>query len=354
MIDWYTGLIGYDASGIDTGRVLIVSPGGEITFSTDRWIKAVGSYNSTIQLRPASCTLEMLKSANKHDLICSDTCLEVSGNPSKFLQGHNVFGPSVSSLGPVVQGIIRALPGQFRPKNADDPRWPALNRRRVDVTTSIRMGNHREVHDFISHAQTEMRSHHRKQQSGLTGASTVSWGAGSDRWMLTAYCKLCELLKHPLADPLMNTSIGDFADGLLRIELRLYTKELKPKGTLFESIIWEYYDRIEVGVMKEDVESKVLAMRSPVRMIYELWLDGHDVSPSSGYLKRAAFYKYRKEILEVTGQDISNLPVKKNKGDVSRDIFGSGWLKEHEVKELPDNLKKYLYEPGKSPVWERE
>jgi len=350
MIDWYKGLIGFNASRLDTGRVLVIAPGGEITFTSDRWQKVIGSYESTIRVKPAVSTPGMRSAADRLNFVCSSTVFEIDGNPSKFLQGHNVFGPSVASLGPIVQGIIRALPGELRPPDADSPLYPSVHRQRVDVTTSIRMDSHAMVHEFIEHAQEETRSRHRYHQGGLTGSTTVSWGAGSTRWMITCYCKLCELDKHPPVDRVMYDLLRVYAEGLLRIELRLFTKELKPRGTLFESIIWDFFGRIEVGVMKEDVDKRALNLRPPVRLIYDHWLSGHDVSLASGYLKRAAFYKYRKEILEVTGQDISLPPVKK-KGKVSREMFTAEWLKEHEVKEVPEHLQKYLYQPGPSPVW---
>lgn len=350
MFDWYTGLIGYNAENLETGRILVLSPGGEINFSSERWRKVTGSYESSLQIKKDSSTPEMRAAADKHNLVCSPTVFKMSGNPTKFLQGHNVFGPSVVSLAPIVQGIIRNLPGDLRPPDADSNLWPSVHRIRIDVTTSISMENHNIVHEWISHAQQETRSRHRRQQSGLTGSTTVSWGTGSSRWMITAYCKYCELEKHPPSDLVFYEQLREYADGLLRIELRLMRKELKERGTLDESLIWQYFDRIQVGVIKDDIETGISSMRPSVKNIYTLWLDGHDVSPASGRIKRAAFYKYRKEILEATGQDISLPPVKKVKSG-AREQFNVEFLKAHEVKEIPEHLQKYLLKPGDSPIW---
>jgi len=345
VIDWFTGLIGYDASRLKPGKVLILNPGGEITLSFDRWVDAFGSYDDRIKIKPELPTLDMVRSGFFSSLDkMPGLVFKLSGDPVKYLQGHNVFGPSVVSTIPVLEEVISRLPYPLRLEEVFNDSPVPIHPMRVDVTTSIRMDSHAMVHEFIQHAQHEMRSRHRLQ-GGLTKPSTVSFGITSTRWKLIIYCKFCELLNHPAKDPVMQAALLDYADGLLRIEVRLLRKELKDRVCLDESIIWDFYDRIEVGVMKDNADKEALNLRPPVRLIYNHWLDGHDVSPVSGYLKRAAFYKYRKEILEATGQDIS-LPLVKRKNGVSRDVFGSDYLKAHEVIEVPAHLQKYLFRPG--------
>jgi len=354
MLDWYDGLVGYDASGLDTGKVLVLSPGGELMQITDRWARAVGSYEEHIQIKPHVALIDMTEAARKYNLICFPVCYRIQGNPSKYLQGHNVFGPPVRSLGPIVQEVVRRLPAEFSSLSSDDNRWPAVHRTRVDVTTSIRMDNHAEVHEWIEQAKAETRSRHRKRQvqSGLIGATTVSWGLGSKRWMIKAYCKACELKEHPPLRQEMFKDLAEYAEGLLRIELELHRKELKDRGTLDESLIWEFFDRIEVGVMKDDIEKEIQKLSPRVRQIYLLWRDGHDVSTAAGFYKRASFYNYRKQILKATGEDIS-LPPRKKRGSIKRNQFSSEYLQEHEVKNenIPEHLQKHLYQPPESPIW---
>lgn len=352
MIDWFAGLVGYDAQGLKLGLVQVISPAGEITLQKEGWIKAMGSYESSVQLSRDSSTPGMRKSAEPGELVCNSSVYKLSGNPSKFLQGHNVFGPSVALLVPLVQAVFRRLHEGLSASDVGSCLMPAVSRNRVDVTTSIRMDSDAMVHEFIHHAQLETRSRHKHHQGGLTGSSTMTWGVSSKRWMITVYCKHCELSKHPLADPGMQADLLEYSAGLLRVELRLYTKELVKRETLSEALIWDFYDRIEVGVMKTDADDKAKTLRPPVRLLYEHWRDGHDVSPASGFIKRAAFYKYRKEILEATGQDISLAPVKKCNA-VSREMFSTEWLRAHEVKEVPEHLQKYLWKPGEPSPGER-
>ncbi|GAI58142.1 unnamed protein product, partial [marine sediment metagenome] len=146
----------------------------------------------------------------------------------------------------------------------------------------------------------------------MTGPGTVYWQA-KQHWKIRAYCKYCELDIHPPSDELMFKRLKEYSEGLLRIEVELHRPELKDRGTLDENesgtpddlIIWRYFNKIEVGVMKRDADKGKLTLRPPVKAIYELWLAGYDVTPVSGYCKRATFYRYRKQIKEATGQDIS-------------------------------------------------
>ena len=350
MFDWFDGLVGYDTQYLDTGKLILLDPGGEVTLITDRWADAVGSYEEQIRLKPYPSTPDMTAAARKHDFICAPVCFRMQGNPSKFLQGHNVFGPAARSLGPAIRDVFRDLPAGIRPADADDNRWAAVHRMRVDVTTSIRMDNDAAVHEWIAAAQAETRSKHRQRQAGLAGPTTVTWGIGSERWQLVAYCKACEFEKHRPRREDIYLDLRDYVEGLLRIELRLHRKELKDRGTLDESLIWEFFERIEVGIMKDDIGKAVSKLRLPVRLIYQSWLDGHDVSLATGMYKRATFYKYRKEILAATGQDISLPPVKEG-GSVKREQFSTDYLKAHEETEVPEQLRKYLYQPGESPIW---
>jgi hypothetical protein len=355
MIDWFTGLVGYNSFALKTGKMLWLTVDGDIELDVDRWVKVPGSFESSIELKPYPVNDDMVKAARKHLLLPPvPRVFRISGNPTKFLQGHNVFGPPVASLGPVIREVMRRLPGKYRPPDVDSPFLPTVQRSRVDVTTSIRMDNHNAVHEWITHAKQETRSKHRGIKSGLTGPSTMSWGFGSRRWNMTAYCKRCELdKKPPRISENHNASLFDFADGLLRIELRLQSLELKDRGTLNESIIWTYFDRIEVGVMKKDAAKGIEKLRPPVKAIYKLWLAGENVQPVSGLVKRASFYQYRKEILEATGQDISLDPVKKKPAAGAREQFGVDYLKAREIKngDIPANLQEILFKPGDSPTY---
>ena len=81
MIDWVTAELACLHWPIDAGRVLKISPNQDIEWETRCRASVTGSYESSISLKSVG--------GNGRG---QATHILLSGNPSKFLQGHNVFG----------------------------------------------------------------------------------------------------------------------------------------------------------------------------------------------------------------------------------------------------------------------
>lgn len=344
MIDWYTGLVGYDGSALRLNSVCELTPAGEVLWTSERKLQVRGSYDASVLIGRSLPTKGMLLATDKYGLECMPSCIYLSGNPSKFLQGHNVFGPSVASLSPVIQATIRGLPGEIRPVDADSTAWPAVHRSRVDITTSVDLGDHRLVHEWLRTAATNTRSRHGR---ALVSGDTVYWGKNSRRWTLKAYCKACELKEHGPGDLLFRSELEKYCQGQLRIELTLRTLELKPRGTLDESLIWEYMNRVEVGVMKAEVRIDAVQpdLSRPVQYTLSRWIAGEDVRHS---LPRRTFYNHRLAILDKLGLDIS---LNFEKKTAERVVFDLDYLKAHEIKVIPSTFQGKLFKPASSPVW---
>jgi hypothetical protein len=351
MIDWYSGLVGYDGSALRLNKVLELTPDGDIKWSSERKLKAVGSYDSSVYLGRSVPSNDMLSATSKYDLECMPVCLYLSGNPSKFLQGHNVFGPSVSALGPVIQATVRGLPGELRPADSDSPLLPAVSRTRVDITTSVDLGNHRLVHEWLHTAATNTRSRHGRAEiddrhgRNLVSGDTVYWGKHSRRWTMKAYCKACELRQHGPGDLVFRSALEDYCQGQLRLELTLRSLELKPRGTLDESIIWEFMDKIEVGVMKANENVSHPDLPEIVQFTLSRWIAGEDLRHSLPIRK---FQRHRRAILDKLGLDISLSYEKKT---AERQVFDLDYLKAHEIKIVPDLFQGKLFKPERSPVF---
>jgi hypothetical protein len=346
VIDWFTGIVGYSGELLKLNRVCELTPVGEILWTTERKLQVRGSYDASVQLGRSVPTADMLVASRKYDLECVPSCLVLSGNPSKFLQGHNVFGPSVASLSPVVQAVIRGLPGEIRPADADSELWPALHRSRVDITTSVDIGSHKIVHEWLRTAGTSTRSRHGR---AFVSGDTVYWGQHSRRWTLKAYCKFCELRDHGPGDLKLRDMLMEYCEGQLRLELTLRGMELKERGTLDESLVWEFFKRIEVGVMKKKITIGEYKgdTKLPDSMQFTLsrWIAGEDVRHS---LPERKFYRHRRRILDELGVDISLNYEKKQAEAV---VFDLDYLRAHEIKLLPAQMQGLLFKPGKSPVW---
>lgn len=342
MIDWFAGPVGYNGLALQLDRICELTPDDQIRWTIEKKMQARGSYDASIQIGRAVPTDGMLKAAREHNLLINPVCLAISGNPSKFLQGHNVFGPSVASLGPVVQAVVRSLPDGIRPDDSTSDLWPAVHRSRVDITTSVDLSSHELVHEWLDTAGKSTRSRHgRPMMSG----DTVYWGKHSRRWTMKAYCKFCELQQHPIVNRQLMQQLLEYCRGQLRLELCLRTPELKPRGTLHEDLIWEFMKKIEVGVMKKEVNVSGPNLSPIVQYTLSRWIAGEDVRHS---LFKTTFYRHRKAILDELGLDIS---LNYEKKTAERICFDLEYLKAHEIKIPPTFLQAWLFRPKNGPEW---
>lgn len=337
MIDWFSGYVGYDASAISLGRFLEVEPGGVLVRDRNRWETARGSWETGVQVTRAGVTDDMLRASRELAYhLGSDQVLKVSGNPSKFLQGHNAAGPSVSLLGPVVQALVRAFPEGLRPADADAERLPVVQRSRVDVTTAVDLGDHRAVHEWIELAAAKSRSRHGR---AIADHGTVYWGKSSTRWSMKAYCKHCELQKHvpPAVDLLPD--LLEWTRTHLRIELTLRRPELKDRSSLLESVIWEFFAKLEVHEMREKAYSPDIELPARLRMALDCWYNGADLKCT---LPSKTFYRYRKQILEATGIDLL-MPRAAQAEGATAALLGLDELQRREVKDIPARIQRSLF-----------
>ena len=340
MLDWFSGYVGYDASGLAVGRFFLVDAHGQVVRDSPRWETARGSYAAGIQVTQGSPTDRMLADAKAQGFLCSDRqVLRVSGNPSKYLQGHNAAGPSVRLLGPVLQAVVRAFGEGMRPPDADQLALPAVHRSRVDVTTAVDLGSHQAVHEWIELAAATTRSRHGR---AMDSSGTVYWGKNSTRWSIKAYCKHCELQKHRPDDEALLPDLLEWTRTHLRIELTLRRPELRDRGALDESVIWEYFSKLEIRPMK----SRLYApehLRYPLRLVLESWYGGGD--PKS-MLPRRTLYKYRRELIDATGVDIL-LPYSEQHGSRARAaLLGMDELRAREVTDVPARIQRSLFGSG--------
>jgi len=341
MLDWLTGYVGYDASRMALGRFWEVDRHGELVRERNRWETAQGSFESGVQVTKTSPTEAMLAAAREQGFLCAPEVLHVSGNPVKFLQGHNVTGPSVSLLGPVVQGLVRAFPEELRPVDAHEVALPAVHRSRVDLNTMCDMGSHQAVHDWLLLAEGKTRSRHGR---AVNSGGTVYWGQNSTRWSMKAYCKHCELSKHPpVGSPELLAELLEWTRSFLRIELTLRRPELKDRGALSESLIWEFFSKLELNTMRVKTYSDAKAvLPTGMKLALGGWYGGTDLKT---FLPERTFRRYRKEILAVTGIDVA-LPYKEQPAAAAPVLLGMDELLKREVKDVPELIQRSLFGAG--------
>jgi len=344
VLDWYTGLVGYDASNLRLGELRAINRSGEVEWVKDRPEPVRGSFESKVLVGRGTPTEHMRDAAERLNLVINPEVLWVSGNPVKFLQGHNVFGASVQSLAPIIRTFVRNLPADMRPHDADSDLWPAVKRSRVDIAVMIQMENHDDVHAWLQAAGSASRSRHGR---ALVSGDTVYWGMHSRRWSNKAYCKSCELKEHPVADLKLNNQLREYCRAQLRMELTLRTPELKDRGTLGEDLFWEYFERIEFGGIDMSRVKKADDLPEKTQLCFLKWMNGADVRHM--YPTRT-FYYHRRIILDRLGIDISISFCDQEK-IVEHIKYDGEYLRSHEIKTPPDYLQGCLFKPEPCPVY---
>lgn len=296
MIDWVKANLPLsEPLDLPHGRIVRISPDGEIEWDLKMWLEVPSSSGDTrIRLR------------------VSGDLLEVSGNPSKWLGGHNLWG-SDDLVGLTVDMTLAALEAlSARPNAADEARWRAggFGVKLAHVAVMFDLGSDEAVIEYLRWLEGAPASNRRVH--GLLKGSTVSWTTRALR--MKAYHKLGELLdtkglaNHDLRDELLG-----WASGKLRWEVELRSRELR-RLKLDQAALWKEVDATGVALAyaklvemptRQAPRLALLDLPPHLRGTYALWAQGVDLRVS---LSRRTYYRHRKELLAY-GVDISRAPT---------------------------------------------
>lgn len=343
MVDWLTGVVeselwlrsGY--APYDTGRTIEVSPDGVLKTLRKNWLQAEGSFSNKVQLKSVS-----------------GSDLWISGNPSKFFQGHNLFGSGKTSdlffnLGMAVrqQGHHFPSPETFTSSEFLIPRFT-----RVDLTRSYRFPTQKEAAEYLRDVVANSRSRH---GSAIMTGGTGYFGKNSTRWSMKVYLKKEEILStkkgHSLSSSFSNAEkslsgknkkhLIDWADGVVRHELTLRSPEIEklnyPYNTLLSNLeIFEmYYKKIEWNGNTMNLTTEMSETLSPrQQLVFSAWASGKDLR---AILSKTAFYKVRNQLIELCGVDISLPPTIQPNPTKPLRIDSPGWD--------PSPISELFFEP---------
>mgnify|MGYP003516718375 CR=1 FL=1 len=298
MIDWVTMKISCDHDGIiSNGEVVSLSKDGDsIEWSLVKFLPVVGSHDATISIRSIT-----------------QSTIEISGNPVKWLQGHNLFGTS----------DLQRLVWLFFNKLLDIPELhlkPTLEQlhavkmgkltvSRIDINETWFLKDRNEVLAWLRAAGQKMRLKHRG--AGQFKGDTLYWGKGSRRWFLKCYSKGDEInskkSNYPAA--LRTPEMLAYAERALRLELTLKSNQLR-EWQLHEVSNWnadtgkmlllELIKGLEMSDNMRLSDDKLNTLKPSVKMAYFAWLGGQDLKTE---LTRPTFYRYRSQLKEL-GVDI--------------------------------------------------
>lgn len=297
MIDWLTLRV-CSALVVRAGSVLSLTADGEIEWRAEKRVSVEGSHSATITVRQ-----------------CPDfPNLEISGNPSKFLQGHNLFGSD--DLQGVISGFVRAVYCKlgYQPSDLELAAVDAGNVKltRLDVNRNSDFGNEKRALAAVRALAASSHLMHRGRGS-LVGEGTCIWGKGSRRWNMKVYAKRQELRKHPIPETVPSvTQLLQLSEGLVRQEVTIRGMELKRRGLEWvrgwrtlnvtpRALFEELFGRLTISEATMSEPAKLDTIPPKLRTVYQLWHDGHDLREM---FPARTFYRHRKALLAL-GVDIA-------------------------------------------------
>lgn len=303
MIDWLMIKVRFPHVPVNAGRVISLTETGEIEWEVQKRFAVEGSHSKTVSV----------KSAGSLDGERAEF-LMVSGNPSKFLQGHNIFGSDdlCGLTEGMLQIVMQRLGYEFDDFTRQSVRDGNFEVHLIDINYSFALGSQRDVMSFIHAAEFTGRSRHGRS---APRPGTVYFGQHSRRWAMKFYSKWNEVEKGP-KDRRIPDSLGEhkdklltWAENILRIELRLLSKELKKLEMIkaadvqlnIQKLFNEYLGKIEMNGQARISDEKRHELPSKLQSSYLLWSEGHHLAE---VLPKATFYRHRKQLLEY-GIDIS-------------------------------------------------
>lgn len=296
MVDWVTCKIPFFYTGsLDAGQIISITKNGEIEYSIGKRLPVTGSHDSRVHIRTESV-----------DADGNTTEIFFSGNPVKFLQGHNLFGSSdlLNLMYETIDKLSIALAAP-QPKNVlEQIRAGYYTVSRVDINRMFSLANRAEVLSFINVMASNSRT---KSQASVMKGQTVYFNKESKRWSVKMYSKGQEINLARNKKPgmiIMPPELLKWADDKIRIELTLKSNELRETGLHLASewrnieelnVFSDYVERIQMASQKKinDLNDKIVL--ASVKATYQLWLDGNDPRL---ILSKPTFYRHRKALLE--------------------------------------------------------
>lgn len=298
MIDWLTISIPFRHTPVQSGRLIYLEPTGEVEWECPKRITVRGSYESSAEVR------------SRGDLDKNGKCgeLQISGNPAKYLQGHNAFGSDDANL--VAAHWFKAICTELGIKyQAVDVRRITQGKYsigRVDINYLFNLNHKADVQQFL---QALGETSGTKYKRAYNDKGSVYFNKTSQRWSAVVYNKAAEMKsrhksRRTYLDAQDATDIAQYISTAVRWEFRLNSLELKdleiktgadlmaygPRN-LFD----EYMKRIEISGNMRVSDHALQTLPDHLRGTYELWRAGCDVRAC---VSRMTFYRHKKQLRE--------------------------------------------------------
>ena len=367
MVDWVTAKIPIDyLPAINGGKVFRLKPDGSVDWSVDSRLCVEGSFSDSITVRKAEGLVP----------------LEFSGNPAKFLQGHNLFGCCNVPLlcyHAMVQ-ICWRLQIQPSRQNMTDWQMGRFQISRLDVNDMVAFQSRNEVRAVLRALSESASVKYRGR--GVMDHGTLYFGKvekGQQRaaWSLKLYCKADELKVHDLPDDFeistesyvnniwaksklpqpfqsfKRKALIDWVENKMRVELTFGRKELYSHG-LRDAFKWDenfcfemfhlYLSKLNIGEAVAVTVDEEKKLTRALRRSFSDWKEGKDLRQ---VLPQNTFYRHRRDIQKILGVDISVLQPKSAQVIPLRRKI----ILDFNSAALPDELISDAYLVRDTPFW---
>lgn len=306
MIDWIDAVIPFQHSEpVFGGCVAKFGETGCMVWRKDTFRVLDGSFDSSSVVQTHFDNEAQRKAAADGGLF---RFLKVSGNPAKFLQGHNLFGSdSLPTIAPIYfRAVVEALGLEVDPFTFE--RWANGDfwLRRVDVAVMVDLGGPLELAECMN--ALRLQAHYQHRGRGHIDEGSLRWGGKSSReTVVKAYDKHKEIMgpkAHRLPDEIpRKTDLEAFAVGKLRLEVELHARHLEAmnlrRGSAWHADTAETewskaMEKLTISGQMKLTPDQLKALPKPIRKTYSAWESGRDLHAC---MSRATIYKHRAQLL---------------------------------------------------------
>ena len=306
MIDWITGKfwITHNPDVLRSGRSVrtkIIDGIETIEYDIANRLSIKGSHDANITIRSLT-----------------DNTVEISGNPAKFLQGHNVFG--TNDLKYLVAKMIDKLcmldelelkPTDIEYENIQSGIYQLS---RVDVNEHFGFPSAQIARSWLRAAGNSANMKFRG--AGLFKEGTLYFTPKSRRFVPKIYFKYDEIhskdKSHRLPDELLQIpELVEYAEKSLRFEIKILSTQLKEwclhlgcnwdDSTATMLINDQFISKLQLSENMSLDQSKLNSLPTGLKPVYALWEQGQDLRQ---IYSKAQFYKRRNQLMQY-GIDIS-------------------------------------------------
>lgn len=299
VIDWLTARIAcswsnsYDqlVKRFRGGRIVAFLADGTIDWETVARLPIAGSHDSRVMVRAVGADI-----------------IEFSGNPAKFLSGHNLFGGSDPALAlrDCMHIILQKL--DIKPDFDIVLDWRDVVLSVVDVNRMYQCNDDAHALEMLRYLGQTSSARNRGLASTF-GEGTVYIGNNKSRfWSCKMYAKSPEQRVNGAKK--MRDTLVDIASGTLRVEFRLKLRELKKLGLdrlenwttdtteeLFDTML----KRLTLPQNHIRHENALDALPFRLRGVIHAWMGGGDLRT---IMKPSTFRRNRLAILDAISIDI--------------------------------------------------